>query len=191
MRHAIHRETNPDCVVHPAVIESLTILAALGYTFDVVAVFPQRLKHITTLSERIPTLKMMIDDLGKYPYDSDSDMAAWRDQMAAAAQNPNVCAKISGLNTAIGKANWSAANLQPAIDFALTQFEAHRLVFGSDWRVALLAGDYAQVVARCGSSRDLGRQCQSLRNYYAEAVSKPLIHTEAFVYNAKDRVKRR
>ncbi len=54
------------------------------------------------------------------PYDSDSDMAAWRDQMAAAAQNPNVYAKISGLNTAVGKANWSAANLQPAIDFALT-----------------------------------------------------------------------
>jgi len=150
MRHAIHGETNPDWVVQPAVIESLTILAAMGYTFDVVAVFPQHLKHIPTLSERIPTLKMMIDHLAKPPYLSHDAraMATWRDHLAAAAQNPNVYAKISGLNTAVGKADWSAADLQPAIDFALTQFGAHRLVFGSDWPVALLAGDYARVVAQ-------------------------------------------
>jgi L-fuconolactonase len=72
-------------------------------------------------------------------------MAIWRDQLAAAAQSPNVYAKISGLNTAVGKADWTATDLQPAIDFALDTFGVSRLMFGSDWPIALLAGDYAKI----------------------------------------------
>ena len=147
MRHLIHTEADPDWVVQDTVIESLKLLAAHGYTFDVVAVFPNHLKHVPTLSEHIPNLKIVIDHLAKPPYPSAADMAIWRDQLAAAAQNPNVYAKISGLNTAVAKADWTAADLQPAIDFALDQFGASRLMFGSDWPVAILAGDYAQVVA--------------------------------------------
>jgi L-fuconolactonase len=154
MRHLIHTEADPDWVIQDTVIESLTLLAAHGYTFDVVAVFPNHLRHVPTLSERIPTLKMVIDHLAKPPYPSESDMATWREQLAAAAENPNVYAKISGLNTAVGKADWTAADLQPAIDFALEKFGASRLMFGSDWPVAILAGDYAQVIAET-------RQCLS------------------------------
>ncbi len=147
MRHLIHTEADPDWVVQAIVIESLKLLAAHGYTFDVVAVFPNHLRHVPTLSERVPDLKIVIDHLAKPPYTSSSDMAVWRDQMRAAAHNPNVYAKISGLNTAVGKPDWTAADLQPAIDFALDTFGADRLMFGSDWPVAILAGDYAKVVA--------------------------------------------
>jgi L-fuconolactonase len=145
MRHLIHTEADPDWVVQDVVVESLKQFAAMGYTFDVVAVFPNHLKHVPTLSERIPTLRMVIDHLAKPPYPDAVGMATWREQMAAAAQNPNVFAKVSGLNTAVGKADWKAADLQPAIDFALEKFGADRLMFGSDWPVAILAGDYAGV----------------------------------------------
>ncbi|MBL8132783.1 MAG: amidohydrolase family protein [Anaerolineae bacterium] len=146
MRHLIHTEVDPDWVVQDRVIESLKILAGYGYSFDVVAVFPNHLRHVPTLSEKIPNLRMVIDHLAKPPYPDAAGMALWREQFAAAAQNPNVFAKISGLNTAVGKADWTADDILPAIDYAVEHFGAQRLMFGGDWPVAILAGDYAKVV---------------------------------------------
>jgi L-fuconolactonase len=111
-----------------------------------VAVFPNHLKHVPTLAEKVPNLTLIIDHLAKPPI-KDKQMGDWADQMAAAAQYPNVYAKISGLNTAVGSPDWSAADLKPYIDFAIEKFGAERLMFGSDWPVAILAGDYAKVWA--------------------------------------------
>jgi L-fuconolactonase len=146
IRHLIHEEKDPDWVVQPQVIEGLKILAGYGMSFDVVAVFPNHLKHVPTLAEQVPNLTLVIDHLAKPPI-KDKQMSAWADQLAAAAQYPNVYAKVSGLNTAAGKADWSAADLKPYIDFAIEKFGAERLMFGGDWPVAILAGDYAQVWA--------------------------------------------
>ena len=146
IRHLIHEEKDPDWVVQPKVIEGLKILADYGMSFDVVAVFPNHLKHVPTLAEKVPNLTLIIDHLAKPPI-KDKQMGAWADQMAAAAQYPNVYAKVSGLNTAADWANWSAADLKPYIDFAIEKFGAERLMFGSDWPVAILAGDYAKVWA--------------------------------------------
>ncbi len=152
MRHLIHTEADPDWVVQDVVIESLRILASFGLTFDVVAVFPNHLKHVPTLCEKVPNLKMVIDHLAKPPYPDSSAMRVWEAQFAAAAQSTNVYAKISGLNTAAGKADWTAADIQPGIDFALKHFGANRLMFGGDWPVAILAGDYAKVWAETGKA---------------------------------------
>jgi L-fuconolactonase len=144
IRHLIHEEKNPDWVVQPGVIDGLKILADYGMSFDVVAVFPNHLKHIPTLAEKIPNLTLIIDHLAKPPI-KDKQMGTWAEQMKAAAQYPNVYAKVSGLNTAADWADWSAADLRPYIDFAIEKFGAERLMFGSDWPVAILAGDYAKV----------------------------------------------
>lgn len=148
MRHLIHTEADPDWVVQDVVIESLKVLASFNLTFDVVAVFPNHLKHVPTLVEKVPTLRLVIDHLAKPPYPDAAAMQTWREQLAAAAESPNVYAKISGLNTAVGKPDtWTAADLRPAIDFALEKFGPQRLMFGGDWPVAILAGDYAKVRA--------------------------------------------
>lgn len=147
IRHLIHTEADPDWVVQDSVIEGLKILASLGLTFDVVAVYPNHLKHVPTLAEKVPDLNIVIDHLAKPPYPDAAAMQTWRDQMAAAARYPQIHAKISGLNTAVGKADWTGEDLMPAIEFALDQFGANRLMFGSDWPVAILAGDYARVYA--------------------------------------------
>ncbi len=143
MRHLIHEEKNPDWVIQDVVIESLKVLASHDMIFEVVAVFPNHLKHIPTLSEKVPNLKMAIDHLAKPPI-KDKGMSPWSDQMKAAAENPNVYAKVSGLNTAAA-ADWSGSDLKPYIDFAVEAFSPNRLMFGSDWPVCILAGDYNQV----------------------------------------------
>ena len=144
IRHLIHEEKDPDWVVQTKVIKGLKILAEYGLSFDVVAVFPNHLKHVPELAEKVPNLTLIIDHLAKPPI-KDKQMGTWADQFAAAAQYPNVYAKVSGLNTAADWSNWSAADLKPYIDFAIEKFGAQRLMFGSDWPVAILAGDYAKV----------------------------------------------
>ncbi|WP_240941751.1 amidohydrolase family protein [Paenibacillus sp. HB172176] len=144
VRHLIHDEPDPDWVVQNSVIEGLRVLASFDMTFDIVAVFPDHLKHVPTLAEEVPNLKLVIDHLAKPPIES-REWEPWASELARAAEYPNVHAKVSGLNTAANWNNWSAEDIKPYVDFALEQFGAGRLMFGSDWPVANLAGDYEKV----------------------------------------------
>lgn len=66
--------------------------------------------------------------------------------MRQAAENPNVFAKISGLYPAVGALeHWDAETVRPFIDEALSVFGPDRLMFGSDWPVAVVAGGYVKV----------------------------------------------
>jgi L-fuconolactonase len=62
----------------------------------------------------------------------------------AAAEAPNVFAKLSGLDAGPGD-RWSAANLRCSVDHALATFGPKRLVYGSDWPVSILRGGYQKV----------------------------------------------
>src|SRR6185436_11663085 len=104
------------------------------------------LKHVSTLAEKVPGLTLIIDHLA-YPPIKTKEMGAWAEQFAAAAEHPNVYAKLSGLATAANWETWTAADLQPYADYAIEQFGAGRVMFGSDWPVTLLASDYARTWA--------------------------------------------
>ena len=140
MRHLIHTEPDGDWVVQDVVIESLKVLAGHGLTFDVVAVFPNHLKHVPVLAERIPDLKIVIDHLAKPPVGQTS--SPWFEQMAAAAEFPNVYAKLSGQ---FDNPDWTVEDVRPYVDFALEKFGPERIMFGSDWPVCILGGSYASV----------------------------------------------
>ncbi|MFD0714524.1 amidohydrolase family protein [Paenibacillus sp. GCM10027626] len=146
VRHLIHEEQDPDWVVRPEVIEGLKELASFGLTFDVVAVFPNHLKHVPALAEKVPDLRIVIDHLAKPPI-KEKQMGRWAEEMKLASAYPQVHVKISGLNTAADWERWAAADIKPYIDFAFEHFGAERMMFGSDWPVANLAGDYAKVWA--------------------------------------------
>ncbi len=144
VRHLIHNEADPDWVVQDRVLAGLEVLASFGLPFDVVAVFPHHLRHVPTLAERVPGLRMVIDHLAKPPIRT-REMEPWAGQLAAAAAYPQVYAKVSGLNTAADWETWGAADLLPYVEHALDVFGPGRLMFGSDWPVLTLAGDYARV----------------------------------------------
>jgi L-fucono-1,5-lactonase len=141
VRHLIHHEPDPDWLLRPAVMAGLREVARRGLAFDVVAVFPDHLRHVPTLADALPDLTLVIDHLAKPPYRR-AGWEVWREQVVAAARRPNVAAKISGLTTAAGP-GWTREELWPALEVALEAFGADRLVFGSDWPVCLLASSYA------------------------------------------------
>ena len=144
VNHLLSVEDNPDWVAQPVVIESLKVVEEMRMVFEVSAVYPFSLKHVPTLAEKLPNLKMVINHLAKPPV-KDRKLSPWTDQLILAAAHPNVYVKISGLNTAADWETWSSADLKPYIDFALEAFGADRLMVGSDWPVCTLAGSYQSV----------------------------------------------
>jgi L-fuconolactonase len=144
VRHLIHDEPDPDWIVQERALEGLQVLAAAGISFDFVAVFPNHLKHIPTVAERAPDLRIIIDHLAKPPIGTER-LEQWATELATAARYPNVYAKLSGLNTVVDWDTWSAEDIKPAIDRAIDIFGTDRLMFGSDWPFGTLAGDYAKV----------------------------------------------
>ncbi|MFI6535024.1 amidohydrolase family protein [Nonomuraea sp. NPDC050547] len=144
VRHLIHEEPDPDWLVGEGVLESLGVLADSGLAFDVVSLLPRHLEHVVTLATRHPALRIVIDHLSK-PRIKDGGWQPWAEQMTAAAAFPNVYAKVSGLVTEADHAGWTVEDLRPYVAHAVEAFGPERLMFGSDWPVALLAADYRTV----------------------------------------------
>ena len=144
VRHLIHIKDDPDWIIRPEVIAGLRLLAERDLTFDLVAVLPRHLEHAPTLAGALPELRIVIDHLAKPPI-AEGRWQPWAAQLAAAAEYANVSAKLSGLNTAAVHDTWQAEDLQPYVDHAVDVFSPARLMFGSDWPVATLAGDYQKV----------------------------------------------
>jgi L-fuconolactonase len=144
VRHLIHDEPDADYLTRPEVLATLEILAEQGFTFDVVSVLPRHLELVAIVAAKIPKLKMVVDHLSKPPIFA-RGWQPWADLLKAASEFENVYAKVSGLNTAADWETWDASQLEPYVDHALQCFGAERLMFGSDYPVAILAGDYAKV----------------------------------------------
>lgn len=146
IRHLIHDEPDPNWIIQSTVLEALRTVARVGLTYDVVSVTPSHLVHVPTVARAAPDLTLVIDHLAKPPIAS-GDLAEWRRLFAAAAEYPNVCAKVSGLDTAATPEIWTLDDLRPAFDHALETLGPDRLMYGGDWPVSILGGGYARQCA--------------------------------------------
>lgn len=63
------------------------------------------------------------------------------------SQFPNVICKVSGMITEADHRDWTYEQLVPYLDIVFESFGVNRLMFGSDWPVCLLAGQYNQVLS--------------------------------------------
>jgi L-fuconolactonase len=147
VRNLIHNIPDPEWLLRPEVDEGLGVLEDAGLTFDLVAVLPEHLALVPTLGERHPRLRIVIDHLGKPPIGL-ADREPWWSLIEAAAENPLVFAKVSGLYSAAGDSgSWTPELIAPHLDRALECFGAARLMYGGDWPISMLSGGYARVWA--------------------------------------------
>ena len=144
IRHLIHNEPDPHWILRPGVQAGIGLLEQRELILELPAEFPRHLADVPELARRFPDLTIVIDHLAKPPIGA-ATMAVWADQLAAAAAAANVNAKVSGLNTTVGRRDWSREDFEPAIRIAVDAFGPERLLWGSDWPVALLNGTYDAV----------------------------------------------
>ena len=160
IRNLIHDQPDPDWLLRPLVGEGLALLEQQGIPFDVISVLPRHLRHVPVLSERYPALRMVLDHLAHPPLGgadpvgpgSWTDAAHWGELITAAARNPLVFAKVSGLYPP--DPSWTAEDLRSVVEFAFELFGPDRLMFGSDWPVAELGGGYVKMRTELGKLFD-------------------------------------
>ena len=141
---------DPEWILQPAFVPVFRAMLATGLSFDAL-VHPHHLAALDVLLQRYPDLPVVIDHGAKpkiASWSSDPDaMTVWRKDMQRVAQNPQVFCKLSGLLTEAGEN--SRAAVLTAIEVLLEVFGPSRLIWGSDWPVMTLAGDYQQWVDLC------------------------------------------
>ena len=146
VRHLIHDEKDTGWLLRRSVAIGLDVLAEGGMVFDAVAERLDLLEQVAVVARRHPGLTVVLDHLGKPPFGRPS-WTRWADLVGAAAAEPNVVAKISGLGT-ISDSHLTAGDWQPAVDVALREFGAERLMVGSDWPISLVDRSYRATVQR-------------------------------------------
>ncbi|GAA1964013.1 amidohydrolase family protein [Microbacterium deminutum] len=146
VRALIHNMADTRWVLRSDVAAGLDRLAEAGLAFDFVTSGPAALELVPTLAARHPSLRIVIDHLGKPPVKRDAAaLARWRSLLKSAAASPNVAAKLSGLASAVGAPDsWTEADVRPVVAAAVEAFGPERLMYGGDWPVCLIAGGYTR-----------------------------------------------
>ncbi|MEC4590818.1 MULTISPECIES: amidohydrolase family protein [Nitrospirillum] len=138
-----------DWIADPSIDAAARVLVACGLSFDAL-VLPPHLPALLDFARRHPDLAMVIDHGAKPPI-ARGEIDDWAASMRDLAALPQVHAKLSGLLTEAGDRTTDDA-LKPYVDILLDAFGPDRLMWGSDWPVLNLAGDYAGWLAM---ARDL------------------------------------
>lgn len=132
---------DPDWILQPALAPAIEAMARHGLVFDAL-VRPEHLSRIETLLGRHPGLRVVIDH-GAKPSPG-GDESAWQEGLRRIAQGHSpqrVACKLSGLWTQhAGPVDCSA--VAPWCQALLAIWGPERLLWGSDWPVLELAGDY-------------------------------------------------
>jgi L-fuconolactonase len=143
VRHLVESEPAEDWLVQPSVLRGLQVLEKHQVSYDLL-VHTRHLKHVRTVAETCPELRLVVDHMAKPPI-AGGQIKEWAQEIKAVAGYPNVSCKLSGLVTEANHTSWSTEDLRPFVDRALEFFGPARMMFGSDWPVCLLATSYRQV----------------------------------------------
>ncbi len=134
-----------DWILRPRVLRNLAYVASVGMRFEFLTKPPQ-LPHAVEAIRRTPGLRAVINHLSK-PLIAEGVFEPWASQIAELRGFPDIYCKVSGMVTEADHQYWTPADLHPYISHVLDVFGQDRVMFGSDWPVALLAASgYGDVV---------------------------------------------
>lgn len=128
-------------ILNEDVVANLKVVAEMGLRLDAL-ITPRHLDALVELSQRIPDLPIVVDHCAKPVFQNGHEAdEQWTAGIAKLAQAPQVMCKLSGLANEYGT-DWNADSLRPVFDHVIRCFGANRLMWGSDWPVLDLAGNY-------------------------------------------------
>lgn len=143
VRAMTHDLPDPEWLLREDVLEGLSVLQAEGIPLDLVCADPEGLEVFARVLERLPSLRVVIDHLGKPPLDAGPDeIARWQSLLRRCAEFPNVTAKISGFHARGAPGAWTADQVARVVDIAVDALGPARLMAGGDWPISERSGGY-------------------------------------------------
>jgi L-fuconolactonase len=144
VRHVLHDEADPFYMLQEDFQRGIRELKRYGLAYDLL-IFERHLPQTIRFVDAHPDQVFIVDHLAK-PRVKAHELSPWRENIRELARRPNVYCKISGLITEADQQRWKPEDLEPYLQTVLAAFGPKRLLFGSDWPVCLLAGQYQQWV---------------------------------------------
>lgn len=139
IRSMIQGVEDDDWMLRQTLQQAISALVEHGLCFDAL-IQPRHLTHFLQFLENNPDLNVVIDHCAK-PNIRSGQFQPWADQIKSIANNSTAMCKLSGLITE-ANSNWTADDIKPYANHILECFGPKRVLFGSDWPVLNLAGDY-------------------------------------------------
>ena len=144
VRPMIQDIPDDDWMLRPDVQWAYDALANLDLTFDALG-FSRHLANFLTIFKRYPKLRVVVNHCMK-PQIRDhgtakDELAFWSQGMRRIAGETGAFCKLSGIVTE-SNPGWTVEDLKPYADVVLEAFGPERVMWGSDWPVSRLRGEY-------------------------------------------------
>jgi len=140
VRHILQDEPDEFFMLGDEFNRGVGRLKDFGMVYDIL-IFERHLPQTIEFVDRHPDQVFVLDHIAK-PRIKDGLISPWAERIRELAKRENVYCKISGMATEADWSSWDAQQLRPYFDVVLAAFGPKRLMFGSDWPVLTLAGDY-------------------------------------------------
>ena len=142
-RHIVQGEADPNFLLRPNFSRGISLLEKHNFTYDIL-VFPHQLGSVLNFVKKFPNQKFVLDHIAK-PYIKDGYFEGWATMMTAIGKHENVSCKMSGMVTEADYNTWTPEQIHPYMNTVLEAFGTKRVLFGSDWPVCLVAGNYSKI----------------------------------------------
>ncbi|MFK5922921.1 MAG: amidohydrolase family protein [Verrucomicrobiota bacterium] len=143
IRHVLQGETDDAYCLRPDFNRGLSLLHDFGLAYDIL-IRHHQLPNAIKMVDQHPDQVFILDHLAKPEIKSTTPDPGWVKNIKNLARRGHVFCKISGLVTEVPTSmKWTPDLLRPYFEVALEAFGPQRLMFGSDWPVALLRCNYS------------------------------------------------
>lgn len=142
-RHVLQGEKDRAYMLLPDFKKGISLLEKYGYTYDIL-IYPDQLEYALAFCQAFPAQPFIIDHLAKPAIKTDG-LLPWKKEITKFRDQEHVLCKVSGIITEADWQNWSAVDIYPYLDVVVNTFGTGRLVYGSDWPVCLVAGEYTRM----------------------------------------------
>ena len=123
----------------------ISALEKYKLTYDIL-IYPNQLEEAILLVEKFPNQQFILDHCAK-PYIKDGKIKVWKSLIEELSAIDNVACKVSGLTTEADWTTWQKQQFEPYFEAIFDCFGTEKTIFGSDWPVSLLAGNYSTTLS--------------------------------------------
>jgi L-fuconolactonase len=142
-RHVLQAEPDTEYMLRPSFLRGISKLKKHGFTYDIL-IFPKHLVTVQKFVAQFSDQPFVLDHIAK-PYIKAGLIDDWKRDIKSLAKFENLQCKVSGIITEADWKRWNYEQIKPFLDVVFDTFGTDRIMFGSDWPVCLVAGDYSQV----------------------------------------------